>query len=496
MIDDLKAYASYKDSGVAWLGQVPEHWEVRRLRNVAEMRVSNVDKHTKAGEMPVRLCNYVDVYKNERITDRVGFMRATALPREIERFRLQLGDVLITKDSESWNDIGVPALVEYTAEDLLCGYHLALLRPLECLYGRFFLRLLQSISVAYQFHIEANGVTRYGLSHGAIKSIWVPIPPPAEQADIVRFLDHADRRIRSYIDAKQKLIKLLEEEKQAIILRAVTRGLDPNVRFKPSGVEWLGDVPQHWVVKLLHHVLDPAIPLAYGILLPGPRLDEGVPYLGAGDVRPDRLRLDALPRTTGEIAAAYPRTRMRAGELVYAIRGSFGSVEVIPPELDGVNLSRDAARLAPRSGINAFWLAFLLRSRFCQEQFRLKEIGATVTGVNIRDLKRVVVPVPPFEEQEAIVQFLDQEINVIDRAVGRAEREVSLLREYRNRLIADVVTGKFDVREAAKNLPDDTPEPEPLDEIDDLSQDEPAAEVSRVITSRQQDTTRSKSNPL
>lgn len=119
MIDDLKPYAAYKDSGVPWLGEVPGHWEVRRQRNAVEMRVSNVDKHCKEGECPVRLCNYADVYKNDRITDRISFMRATATPEEIERFQLLSSDVLITKDSETWNDIGVPALVEYAAPDLV-----------------------------------------------------------------------------------------------------------------------------------------------------------------------------------------------------------------------------------------------------------------------------------------------------------------------------------------------------------------------------------------
>ena len=146
MIEDLKPYRSMKASGVSWLGDVPEHWEVRRQRNVVEMRVSNIDKHLKEGEtLPVRLCNYVDVYKNERITDWISFMRATATPGEIERFRLQVGDVLITKDLEAWSDIGVPALVEYTASDLVCGYHLALLRPRRgVLDGSYLLSALQS----------------------------------------------------------------------------------------------------------------------------------------------------------------------------------------------------------------------------------------------------------------------------------------------------------------------------------------------------------------
>ena len=248
MGNGIHSYPAYKPSGVQWLDDVPEHWEVRRVRTVAEMRVSNVDKHTREGESPVRLCNYVDVYKNDHITQAMPFMTATASEDEIERFRLERDDVLITKDSEAWDDIGVPSLVAESADNLLSGYHLALLRPFKEILGAYLARTLQSKGVAYQFHIRANGVTRYGLTHTGIKSVCIPLPPLKEQVAIVRYLDHADRRIRRYVDAKRKLIALLEEEKQAIINQAVTRGLDPNVPLKPSGVEWLGDVPEHWEV--------------------------------------------------------------------------------------------------------------------------------------------------------------------------------------------------------------------------------------------------------
>ena len=219
----LNSYPAYKPSGVECLGDVPADWEIQRLRNVAEMRVSNVDKHVKEDEIFVRLCNYVDVYKNDYINGQMDFMRATATDEEVERFRLEKDDVLITKDSETWDDIGVPALVTEPAADLISGYHLALLRPRsDKLAGAYLLRALQSKGLAYQFHVEAKGVTRYGLSHAGIKSVWFPLPPLPEQAAIVRFLDHADRRIRLYIRAKQKLITLLEEQKQAIIHQAVT----------------------------------------------------------------------------------------------------------------------------------------------------------------------------------------------------------------------------------------------------------------------------------
>ena len=245
MTAELKPYPRYKDSGVEWLGAVPAHWEVRRLRTIGEMRVSNVDKHSRDGERPIRLCNYVDVYKADRIRAGMPLMAATATRDEVERFRLRPGDVLITKDSEAWNDIGVPALVEEAADNTVCGYHLALLRPSsDWVSGDFLFRAVQSSAVAYQFHVSANGVTRYGLTHNAIKSARVPLPPLPEQAAIVRFLDHADRRIRHYIGAKEKLIgapsrvdqqtSLIAEYRTRLIADAVTGKLD--VREAAAGL--------------------------------------------------------------------------------------------------------------------------------------------------------------------------------------------------------------------------------------------------------------------
>ena len=216
-----------KSSGVEWLGDVPEHWGVRRLRCVVDLRVSNVDKHKIEGEPPVRLCNYIDVYHHDRITDAIQFMHATATREEIERFRLQIGDVIITKDSESWNDIGVPAFVEYTATDLVCGYHLAVLRPRSgVLNGGYLLRALQSQGVAVQYHISANGITRYGLSQGAIKSVLIPLPPLSEQAAIVLYLDMATADINTASTSARREIELLREYRTRLIADVVTGKLD------------------------------------------------------------------------------------------------------------------------------------------------------------------------------------------------------------------------------------------------------------------------------
>ena len=224
-----------KPSGVAWLGDVPAHWEVRKLQHIAAMKVSNVDKHIKEGELPVRLCNYVDVYKNHRITEGMAFMRATATVDEVQKFRLEPGDVLITKDSETWNDIGVPALVEFSANDLICGYHLALLRPLkELLDGAYLFRTLQSPAIAHQFHVSANGITRYGLSQYGIKTAILPIPPLPEQTAIVQYLDKATADIDTAVARARREIDLLREYRTRLIADVVTGKVD--VRAAAAGL--------------------------------------------------------------------------------------------------------------------------------------------------------------------------------------------------------------------------------------------------------------------
>jgi type I restriction enzyme S subunit len=238
-----------KSSGVEWLGDIPEHWEVWRLRNIVRMLVSNIDKHTKEDEASIRLCNYVDVYKNERITEHLSFMPASASAEEIARFILKPGDIIITKDSEDWNDIGVPSLVEYSAPDLVCGYHLAILRPRVGILGEYLLRALQSPSIASQFYVAANGVTRYGLSHVAIKGVYVPMPPLPEQTAIVQFLNDAIANLDTATNRAQHEIALLREYRTRLIADVVTGKLDvreaaaslPEEAEQPEDIEELTD---------------------------------------------------------------------------------------------------------------------------------------------------------------------------------------------------------------------------------------------------------------
>ncbi len=215
-----------RPSGIPWLGDVPKGWELKRLRNLADMRVSNVDKKSFDDEQPVRLCNYVDVYKNDAIHAEIPFMQATASRAEIERFRLRIDDVVITKDSEDWRDIGVPALVRTEAEDLVCAYHLALLRPGQGTDGAFLFWQLLAPHVRRQFAIAANGVTRYGLSHGSIKETVLLAPDLAEQRAIAAYLNTATSVIRRAEVGIQREITLVQEFRTRLIADVVAGKLD------------------------------------------------------------------------------------------------------------------------------------------------------------------------------------------------------------------------------------------------------------------------------
>lgn len=461
MTTQLHPYPSYKSSGVLWLGNVPAHWEIRCMRSVVDMRVSNVDKHIRDGEIPVRLCNYVDVYKNDYITENIPFMQATATANEIKRFQLEAGDVLITKDSEVWNDIGVPALVKHTAKDLICGYHLAILRPVKTsLNGTYLLRVLQSPTITYQFHVNSNGVTRYGLSRGAIKSVLLPIPPLPEQVAIVRYLDHVDRHICRYVNAKRKIIALLEEEKQVIINRVVTRGLEPNVRFKFSGVEWIGDVPAHWEVRRLKNWVkmnEANLPETTTPDLEFQYIDIGSVGTGHLTEEPQMMKFSTSPLRARRIVKS-------TDTLVSTVRTYLKAVWFAEGIKGDTVCSTGFAVLTPTKDVLPKFVSYIAQDTRFADRVMACSVGIAYPAIAETKLAGIAVAVPPLPEQDAIVEHLDKNTAPLDATIARARHQVELIQEYRTRLIADVVTGKLDTRDMAAHLPGEPNGEYPVDE--------------------------------
>jgi len=241
--------AKLKSSGIEWLGEVPEHWEIALLKHVVDIRFSGVDKHSHDGETPVRLCNYTDVYKNDRITGDMDLMRATATAAEIARLTLEAGDVILTKDSETPDDIGVPAWVPEDLPGVVCAYHLGLLRPEpKRMLGEFLFRVISSARIAQQFHVLATGVTRFALGKHDVKNAVIPLPPIAEQQTICRWIEAETQPLDEAVTRAEEEIRLIREYRDRLILDVVTgqidvRGWQPGPDDMPSDDELaaLGD---------------------------------------------------------------------------------------------------------------------------------------------------------------------------------------------------------------------------------------------------------------
>lgn len=212
-----------KDSGVEWIGKIPEHWDLKRLKELSNIQNSNVDKNSKDNEIPVKLCNYVDVYKNEFINSSLNFMDATALLSEIKQFSVRKYDVLMTKDSETFEDIAVSAIATETLEGVLCGYHLTQFRvKSEVLVSPYLFRLLQSKSYKFRFVISAKGITRVGLGQSVIADALTPVPPIEEQKAIAEYLDQKTAHIDLIIKTINTEIDKLKELRKSLINDVVT----------------------------------------------------------------------------------------------------------------------------------------------------------------------------------------------------------------------------------------------------------------------------------
>ena len=410
------------------------------LRHVAAVKNSNVDKLSLPGESPVRLCNYVDVYRNDRITQAVSFMRASATPSEIASFKIRLGDVLITKDSEQWNDIGVPALVATEADDLVCGYHLTMLRPHPSkIIGSYLAYALRVPEVAVQLHLAAKGVTRYGLSQQGIKSAQVPVPLLEEQGLIVRYLDHAELRIAKAIAAKQVLMNRLLELRHVQIAEGIlgtngTKLLNSSLPF---------NVPESWRVEPFWSAApEVSISDQQGKELLSVYLNRGVIRYSesAGQVHKPSLDLSGYQL-------------VRPGDLVLnnqqAWRGSVGVSRyegIVSPAYVVCSLG---------NRFNLEYANMLFRSPSMVSQFEMasRGVGSIQRQLHRQTLRVTKVPIPPLGEQVQIATRLLAATKGLDLAIESLETEIALLKEYRIRLISDVVTGKLDVREEAAKLP-------------------------------------------
>ena len=443
-----KPYPAYKDSGVEWIGSVPEHWSVKRLRHVARFKNSNVDKKSYDGQQHVRLCNYTDVYYNEFINRNLNFMPSTASLDEIEQFSLKKGDVIITKDSEDPSDIGIPAIVSDDLNGVVCGYHLTLIRDNDFETSRIIHRALQAKPTQAHFFVEAPGVTRYGLNQDAIGDTPICLPPPQERKNLADHIDRETARIDALIAKKTRFIELLQEKRQALITHAVTKGLDPNVKMKDSGVEWIGEVPEHWAVSRLGHFATVENGTTPSRANEAYWAGGDVAWLGSGEV--NQVVVTEATEHITECALRECSLRiLPKGTVVVGMVGQ-GRTRGLAAILDiEATINQNMAAVCAGPKLNSLFLLHVFTAAY--EWLREGGRGSNQAALNCLLLGEFRIAVPTDGEQQQIVSHITDMTKRLDSIASKTALSMRLLKERRAAFITAAVTGQIDFRPTAAN---------------------------------------------
>ena len=438
----LYSHPAYKPSDTPWLGNVPAHWEVRLTKTVLRERSQKGFPY----EPLLAATQTKGVVRKEQYESRT----VLAL-KDLHLLKLvRVGDFVISLRSFQGG-------IEYAREQGIISPAYTILYPRNPAVHAYLAWLFKSRPYIENLTLHVTGIRQgQNIDYSELSRSYLPLPPLSEQRAIVRYLDHVDRRIRRYVSVKRKLIALLEEEKQAVVNRAVTRGLDPNVRLKPSDVEWLGDVPEHWEISRvkieflsLNHRRVPLSAVERGAMSVR-RYD----YYGASGVI-DKVEDYLFDDDLLLIAEDGANLVLRNLPLAIVARGKFW-------------VNNHAHILKPRRGNLEYLAAVMERLNYTPWIS-----GAAQPKLTQDRLMSIAIAVPPPSEQEEVIDKVTEETAALRHAIARARRQIELLQEYRTKLIADVVTGKLDVREAAAQLPDEDNEAEPIGENGPLADGQP-----------------------
>lgn len=429
----MQPYPAYKNAGVPWLGEIPEHWEVFRGKNLLKKMERAVRKQDE-----VITCfrdGMVTLRKNRRTS---GFTESL---KEIGYQGIRKGDLVIHQMDAFAGAIGVSdSDGKGTPVYSVCC-------PLKDSDTRYYAHLLREMARAGFILSLAKGIRERSTDFrfSTFAALLLPFPPPAEQKQIAAFLDWKSAQIQRLIDNKQQQMAKLKAYKQSMIHRAVTRGLNPAVKFKPSGVPWLGDIPEHWEVAPLKHltfinsrVLSETTDQHYSFKY------VDISSVGSGDLvaNPETMQFHQAPSRARRIL-------QQGDTIISTVRTYLKAVYYVADDVQDWVASTGFAVLTPKQEIFPPFLSLLVQGdQFINLVIR-QSVGVAYPAISETKLGALYVAYPELDEQKQIVEYLEQRAATLDRAIDRAAQEIQLLAEYRTRLIADVVTGKLDVRAVA-----------------------------------------------
>jgi type I restriction enzyme S subunit len=421
------AYPTYKDSGVEWLGVVPEHWGVSPLKWLVEQIT---DKAT-ISDFQVGL---------ENIDGWTGCFIQTDSEFAGEGIQFRQGDILFGK------------LRPYLAKVWLAGKSgqavgdFFVLRPCA-IDGEFLHKYILTSAVIENLNASTIGAKMPRVGWEDMSALEVTLPPYKEQVQIARFLNHEVTRIGALIEEQRRLIELLKEKRQAVISHAVTKGLNPTVQMKDSGVVWLGEVPEHWMVsQLKFNTLEMQTGPFGSQLHAEDYVDGGIPLVNPAHMIDGKIIPDSRVSVDEETWLRLKRHALAAGEIVFARRGELGRCAVVTNEQDGWLCGTGSLKARLSARLDAEYAYLMITSKGPVVELSLESKGSTMENLNTETLGRVKLPLPPIGEQKAILEYVDEVLGHFAALVDAAESGIGLMTERRSALISAVVTGKIDVR--------------------------------------------------
>ena len=428
MSNKYQAYAEYKDSGVEWLGGIPLHWQLTRIKYItrcldgARIPLNAQERGDMQGDIPYWGANKVVGHVNNYIFD-----------EEL---------ILLGEDGAPFFDRTKEVAFNVTGK-IWPNNHVHVLRPDN---KKIEFRFLKYAINCADFHLYISGSTRDKLNQSDMNEIYIRSCQLFEQENIANFLDHETVKIDTLIEKQQQLIKLLKEKRQAVISHAVTKGLNPNAPMRDSGVEWLGEVPEHWDVISLKHLV--SVPIIDGPHLTPTKLDEGIPFISAEAISQGYINFEKkwgyISRENHELFSK--RYSPRKGDILMVKLGATTGVVAMVETDDEFNVWVPLATIRARESISPKFVFYLLQSSSVRDAIQVSWTYGTQQTLGLGTLSNLNMPVPSQEEAEDIVGVIESKIPLYDESVNKCEVSLQLLIERRTALISAAVTGKIDVR--------------------------------------------------
>ncbi len=436
-MENIKPYNKYKPSGIAWLGDIPEHWE--------RWKISRGVKNIGSGTTPSS--GNKDFYENGTINwlntgdfnNGILFkckkkVTSKALQENSSLKLFPKGTLSIAMYGAT---IGKVCIIQFdaTTNQACCNI----------VEGKIFdNKFLMYWFIGHKPHIVnlSYGGGQPNISQDVIKSLFVPCPIKSEQTAIANFLDYKTAKIDRFIRKKKQLIKLLNEQKAGIINHAVTRGLDPDAKLKDSGIEWLGDIPEHWGVKPLRNLVS----LNDETLSEKTSPDYEIRYIDIGNVNSDGVVAEIVNYKFKDAPSRAKRIVKNGDVIISTVRTYLKAITQIKNDTDNLIVSTGFAVLRPRKLIISDFLNFAVRSNYFIETICSNSYGVSYPAINASQIMHFKIALPTENEQTEIVAYIEKETSQLNQLIQTIEKEIALTQEYRTALIAEAVTGKIDVR--------------------------------------------------